>query len=634
LVREVKNKETSYPSTKLLFPTMQATTTTTQQPPTTFTLPTVLCCICGTSMQANAANMCATCLQSRHDVTRDLEKEVVIVQCKRCEKWLKEDGTWTRCDPESKELLSYCLRRIGGIKNVRLVDASFVWTEPHSRRIKVKVKVQAEVERTVVLQQATVVEYIVRTQMCHECHRGEAKQDWTAVVQVRQKVKHKRTFLFLEQLILKHHAQEKAVRIEPMPEGVDFYFASKTDAAKFVSFLDSTVPMKSKQAEKLMSADVKSNESTYNYTFSVELAPICKDDLVLLPKTTAQHQGNINRLVLCTSVASTMRFIDFSSCKICELNSFQYFDKPFTPILDASRLTVFVVLDVQRLDEDGLVATNTNTNFTTSSDNNSLPSPNTLQPSSTTKPVHKRRRKVQQPITTSSSTSNSNNNNMPGSNRISNRHILCQVEIAREKDFGLNDDRIIIKSHLGHLLRPGDYALGYDLTTSNYNHDESTIVEGTFPDVILVRKHYPKLRSSKKKRAWRLKSIAAEEPDRPGYGMGVDEERHAPDMELFLRDLEEDEEMRDKVQLYKQKEQQQQQPRSSNNNNNSSTMTTSSSKKNTTTDDVVMMEQEEYDIEDDAPEIPLEQLMQEMELDDDNDQIQDDDDDGIDDNDL
>jgi len=35
-----------------------------------------------------------------------------------------------------------------------------------------------------------------------------AKNTWKASVQVRQKVTHKRTFLWLEQLILKHNAHK------------------------------------------------------------------------------------------------------------------------------------------------------------------------------------------------------------------------------------------------------------------------------------------------------------------------------------------------------------------------------------------------------------------------------------------
>ena len=37
------------------------------------------------------------------------------------------------------------LKRLKGLNKVKLVDAVFVWTEPHSKRLKVKVTVQQEV---------------------------------------------------------------------------------------------------------------------------------------------------------------------------------------------------------------------------------------------------------------------------------------------------------------------------------------------------------------------------------------------------------------------------------------------------------------------------------------------------------
>ena len=39
------------------------------------------------------------------------------------------------------------------VKKVRLVDAKFLWTEPHSKRIKVQLSVQAEVTAGTILQQ-------------------------------------------------------------------------------------------------------------------------------------------------------------------------------------------------------------------------------------------------------------------------------------------------------------------------------------------------------------------------------------------------------------------------------------------------------------------------------------------------
>ena len=63
-------------------------------------------------------------------------------------------------------------------------------------------------------------------------------------MQVRQRVGHKRTFLYLEQLILKHGAHRGCLSIETFKDGMDFYFPDKGKAARFISFLEDVVPMK------------------------------------------------------------------------------------------------------------------------------------------------------------------------------------------------------------------------------------------------------------------------------------------------------------------------------------------------------------------------------------------------------
>jgi nonsense-mediated mRNA decay protein 3 len=39
--------------------------------------------------------------------------------------------------------------------------------------------------------------------------------------------------------------------------------------------------------------------------------------------------------------------------------------------------------------------------------------------------------------------------------------VLADVTVARSRDFGSNDTVFYGKTHLGHLLKPGDIALGY-----------------------------------------------------------------------------------------------------------------------------------------------------------------------------
>jgi len=62
-------------------------------------------------------------------------------------------------------------------------------------------------------------------------------------VQVRQRVDHKRTFLYLEQAILKHNAHRGCLSIETFRDGMDFYFPDRSKARSFIEFLESVTPM-------------------------------------------------------------------------------------------------------------------------------------------------------------------------------------------------------------------------------------------------------------------------------------------------------------------------------------------------------------------------------------------------------
>ena len=103
----------------------------------------IRCCICGVMTAANAANTCINCLKSQIDITEGIPKSLVLHHCRDCNRYQRPP--WTLCELESAELLALCLKNIKGLKRVKLLDASFIWTEPHSRRIKVKLTVQKEV---------------------------------------------------------------------------------------------------------------------------------------------------------------------------------------------------------------------------------------------------------------------------------------------------------------------------------------------------------------------------------------------------------------------------------------------------------------------------------------------------------
>uniref|UniRef100_A0A803KZ99 60S ribosomal export protein NMD3 n=1 Tax=Chenopodium quinoa TaxID=63459 RepID=A0A803KZ99_CHEQI len=307
----------------------------------------VLCCKCGISMQPNAANMCVRCLCSEIDITEGLQKQVRISYCPKCETYLQPPNTRVRADPESKELLTFCLKRLNLAKaKVTLVDAEFVWREEKSKRLEVKLRIQKEVLRGAVLERAYHVIYVKLYQMCSYCNRIQSNPDqWVASVQLRQHVSHRRTFLYLEQLIIKHDAANEAIRIKQLHNGIDFFFSNRSHGLKFVDFIGKFAPVKSRSDKELVSQDSKSNTYRYKYTFSVDISPICREDLICLPPRVAASHGNIGPLVICTKVTNSLMLMDPNTLRYCFLDADQYWKSPFDSLLSSRRLVKYIVLE-------------------------------------------------------------------------------------------------------------------------------------------------------------------------------------------------------------------------------------------------------------------------------------------------
>ena len=178
------------------------------------------------------------------DVGEDIARTVTMDRCSGCGRYSVPPHHWRSCDHESKELLEICLKKVHGLDKVKLIDASFIWTEPHSKRLKIKVTIQKDMFEGVTLQQSLVVEFIVKSTYCKNCHMVAAEIQWTCVVQVRQKVDSKRTLYLLEQLIIKHRAHTRTVQVKEVPDGIDFFFLHRRDADRFTNFVLSSAPAK------------------------------------------------------------------------------------------------------------------------------------------------------------------------------------------------------------------------------------------------------------------------------------------------------------------------------------------------------------------------------------------------------
>ena len=388
--------------------------------------------------------------------------------------------------------MAACLRKIVGLSQVKLIDAVWIWTEPHSMRLKIKITVQKEVLNGAVLQQSLVVTYVIRNQQCEHCQQQFATGAWHAVVQVRQRVPHKRTFLYLEQLLLKSRAHAECINIVTFRDGMDFYFALKQQGLRFVDFLECHVPCKSKYSRKLVSANLQDGTANYKHNHNVEIVPVCKDDLLLLPRPVAKRLSDMNPLCLVKSIQASIHVIDPHSGERQELDAEKYWHKPFSAKMTSRNLTKYVVLSMEPY----------------------------FAPERASAKQRKRPRKMR----------------------------LAEVVVAREKDLGSNDTQFMTRTHLGNILRVGDEVYGYDVAQASWalSGDADGIVKGDLPDVVLVRKCYANV----KDRTWELKQLDVEEDEDERMGT-KDRDDMDRDYEMFMEELHGDKEMRRQVNLYK-----------------------------------------------------------------------------------
>ncbi|KAF0683506.1 Aste57867_24458 [Aphanomyces stellatus] len=431
--------------------------------------------------------MCAPCLSTEVDITEGITKEGILVQCRGCLRFQRStgakgsSGVFAECPLESLELMALCLKKINGLnKSVKLVDASFIWTEPHSKRIKLKLTIQKEAVRNAILQKAFVVTFIVENLKCPDCTKQFRNATWSALVQIRQKVNHKRTFYHLEQVILKHSAHERAIGMGSEKDGMDFFFSEKNSAERFAQFVAQHVPLRTKMARKLVSSDNHNNTANVKLTIVGEIAPICKDDLVVLDKRMAQLCGS--SLVLVSRVTTQIHILDPLTARRAEIPSDRYWKNPFEALDSAASLVDFIVLDVELLE---------------------------------------RKAPLQQ------------------TNEIDQMAI---VEVARVSDFGVNDTTFHVTTHLGRYLSAGDNVKGYDLGRCNFGTQQLYYLKDDLPDIILVRRVFPKKDPESKKGGKKKKAPRKSLGMGRGGGKDKDMEREEAEYEAFMEEYEAEEE--------------------------------------------------------------------------------------------
>jgi nonsense-mediated mRNA decay protein 3 len=291
-------------------------------------------------------------------------------------------------------------------------------------------------------------------------------------------------------LILKHAAHQDTINIKETKDGLDFFFAQRNHAEKFVDFLTSTTPVRIKKSQELISEDVHTSKKSYKFSYSAELVPICKDDLLALPLKLARSIGNISPMALCYRIGTSVNVLDPTTLQTADISTAIYWRSPFGPLADVTELVEYTVLDIEPLG------------------------------------VHK------------------------------GRFFLAEATVARSSDLGLNDNTFYTKTHLGGILHPGDTVMGYHLANTQFNNpnfealEQNNSLASQIPDVVLVKKAYTRTKKNKS-RNWRLKRMNKDEGEL--LPKKQEQDRTERDFEMFLRDIEEDTELRSTLALYKTK---------------------------------------------------------------------------------
>ncbi|PWA00490.1 hypothetical protein BB558_003452 [Smittium angustum] len=318
---------------------------------------------------------------------------------------------------------------------------------------------------------------------------------------------------------------QETTNIKVVKGGLDFQYANRSQAIKMVDFLQSVVPVRSKSSEQLISHDIHTSISNYKFTYSVEIVPVCKDDLVCISKKLSGSLGQISPLVLCTRVGGQVKVIDYRSLQTADISADVYWrGDEISPILSANTLKEFYVMDVEFLGKQA------------------------------------------------------------------GKYALADVTVQRMSDVGKNSNEIIVRTHLGNYLSYGDTVLGYDLALSNINNKFfDRLDQDIVPEVVLVKKSFKERRKKRKQRNWKLKQITKDEGELLAKKQA--QKKFDDEYEQFMNELEEDPELRQNINLYKDE---------------------SAVKRDNGSD----MDEED----DDLPEVPLEELLDSLDINDEMDQ--------------
>ena len=458
----------------------------------------IVCCLCSAVIDANPRGTCEACLKKSLNIKTCIPTEFELQYCKGCKRFLRPP--YVKIERDSADMMKLCLSRIKSYdKKVKIIDSNFIYTEPHSKVIKIKISIQKEVEKNI-LSQNLIIEFKEKWNLCRDCQKLQTPHTWSSCVQIRQRVPHKKTMLYLEQIILKNKMQKSSLYFEEANDGFDFFFSTRRAGEIFSNWIATVVPSKITYHKKYVSL------STSTFTYLVDVANVAKYDLFILDKDSYKKLGGIGPLLICTRLSSRTIFIDPRTFNHLYLDGNTFFKYKFNPFCNSNQLTEFLVLDVyEEIDYNFGNINNNNTNN------------NKNEKKKKNKGKKKNKRKKEESDSEEEKKEENNVINTNESESVDSMSISTNYEkgvkdkekkLEEEKEYILkckktfikiirnNNEKdkgeiIEIKSHLADVIKVGEIYLGYDLKSINLDSENSAFLEGNInrlPDVILVRK--------------------------------------------------------------------------------------------------------------------------------------------------
>ncbi len=529
---------------------------------TGFSLPEIgriLCCLCGASIVPNEAAMCQTCLKVQYQSEFPKSYEIELTQCSKCDKWHHKQSLWIAHEPESPELLSFCLKKIPFFSNpsnnsIKILDSNWIWTEPHSKRLKLYVNYEHKLTnyQSLAITNQIQSEFIIKNKQCMECIYENNDHKWNAMIQLRaftasssvssmisnalnvavlnthimSKVFYQIETLLIQsklyQIILDietvnmstqrssnsdHHNGQHKQQANAVTNGLNLYFAHKNQAERVTSFLSEYFPLIIKTSKKVISSDLKNHTSRYEHIILMELLPVNRHDLLVIPK---QLHGKFD-LMLVTKISSMVHGINPRTLHPYSISVTKYCQYAFPTIVNEKYLTPFIVLDITPIYHDGEGGGSGSSVYSTSASVASEKS-NAKKKRHNHKKVNKSDVWLAGDKKKPGITSNNETSTTPVSEeRITqetkddprsvmsvmsgmtgSKWQLAEVVVAKESDLGENDTTYTTLTHLGNILQAGDTVLGYDLLHAvlgtRQEYSLKNVREADVPDVVLVKK--------------------------------------------------------------------------------------------------------------------------------------------------